>query len=189
MNKIGMTMSDEDFTQLYKTFDKDGDRKIIYDEFLRALRPKMSLHRQHFVHLAFNSLDKDGSGEVDLAELAEIYKGGNVREFSQQWDDKTAPDGVITAEEFMNYYKDLSASVDTDEEFELMMRNAWHISGGEGASQNTSNIRASVTHSDGSQEVVEIIDDLGVSRKDMPEIRRRLEKQGVRNIESVSLAG
>ena len=104
-------------------------------------------------------------------------------------DDKTAPDGVITAKEFMNYYKDLSASVDTDEEFELMMRNAWHISGGEGASQNTSNIRASVTHSDGSQEVVEIIDDLGVSRKDMPEIRRRLEKQGVRNIESVSLAG
>ena len=32
----------------------------------------------------------------------------------------------------MNYYNNVSASIDNDDYFELMIRNAWHISGGEG---------------------------------------------------------
>jgi hypothetical protein len=43
-----------------------------------------------------------------------------------------------------------------------MMRNAWHISGGEGWCANTSNRRVLVTHNDGSQSVEEIKNDLGV---------------------------
>ena len=34
---------------------------------------------------------------------------------------------------------DVSASIDTDDYFELMIRNAWHITGGEGVVENTSN--------------------------------------------------
>eukprot|EP00952_Eustigmatos_sp_NYUAD-ZCMA_P001417 6311-Eustigmatos_ZCMA.PRE.1 len=36
-----------------------------------------------------------------------------------------------------------------------MMRNAWHISGGQGAAANSSCIRVLVTHTDGAQEVSE----------------------------------
>ena len=43
-------------------------------------------------------------------------------------------------------------------------------------------------HSDGSEEVVEVLDDLGVSRQDMNEIRARLEAQGVKDIKRISLA-
>jgi len=41
-------------------------------------------------------------------------------------------DGIVTIEEFEDYYKDMSASIDNDDYFELMIRNAWHIKGGEG---------------------------------------------------------
>jgi hypothetical protein len=37
-----------------------------------------------------------------------------------------------------------------------MIRNAWHISGGEGWCENTTNLRVLVTHSDGRQTVEEI---------------------------------
>lgn len=38
-----------------------------------------------------------------------------------------AKDGTVTLSEFENYYSNISGSVDSDDYFELMMRNAWHI--------------------------------------------------------------
>ena len=66
----------------------------------------------------------------------------------------------------MNYYSNVSASIDDDDYFELMIRNAWHISGGEGWCANTSNRRVLVTDDDGKQTVEEVKDDLGVKATD-----------------------
>ena len=49
-----------------------------------------------------------------------------LEEFMTQWD-KLKSDKIITIEEFEDYYKDVSASIDRDDYFELMMRNAWKI--------------------------------------------------------------
>jgi hypothetical protein len=62
----------------------------------------------------------------------------------------------VTAEEFIKYYGNVSSSIDDDDYFELMIRNAWHISGGEGWCANSSCRRVLVGHSDGSQTVEEI---------------------------------
>jgi len=70
-------------------------------------------------------------------------------------------DGVITNEEFEDYYKDISSSIDNDDYFELMIWNAWHILGGEGWSANTTNQWYLSTNSDGWQEVLAMEDDLG----------------------------
>ena len=60
-----------------------------------------------------------------------------------------------------------------------MIRNAWHISGGEGWSANTANKRVLVTGGDGRQRVVEVADDLGLRQGDGEEAMRRLRGQGV----------
>jgi hypothetical protein len=54
-----------------------------------------------------------------------------LREFLDTFDVGGVRDGCVTEEEFMNYYTNIGASIDNDAYFELMMRNAWHISGGE----------------------------------------------------------
>eukprot|EP00360_Condylostoma_magnum_P000519 CAMPEP_0168315678 /NCGR_PEP_ID=MMETSP0210-20121227/12260_1 /TAXON_ID=40633 /ORGANISM="Condylostoma magnum, Strain COL2" /LENGTH=80 /DNA_ID=CAMNT_0008290633 /DNA_START=1340 /DNA_END=1579 /DNA_ORIENTATION=- len=69
-----------------------------------------------------------------------------------QWD-TLEKDGQVTVEEFEDYYKDISASVDNDDEFELIVRNAWHIAGGEGWCENTTIPRHLVTDADGRQHV------------------------------------
>ena len=63
----------------------------------------------------------------------------------------------VTEDDFLRYYANLSASVDDDDYFELMIRNAWHIAGGEGWCANTANKRVLVTNAKtGEQTVVDI---------------------------------
>ncbi len=88
---------------------------------------------------------------------------------------------------FLTYYADVSASIDEDDYFELMMRNAWHIAGGEGQTGNTSNLRVLVSFTDGRpDEVICVENDLGVKATDTAKIIQRLTKQGVENIKGVS---
>ena len=42
------------------------------------------------------------------------------------WDTQVA-DGIITFDEFCDYFKDVSASIDDDEYFRVMMVNAWKL--------------------------------------------------------------
>ena len=54
-------------------------------------------------------------------EPVEVYK-----DFMKQWDTQVA-DGIVTFEEFMDYFRDVSASIDSDEYFAVMMKNAWKL--------------------------------------------------------------
>ena len=73
-----------------------------------------------------------------------------LKEFLGAWDVQER-DSIVSKAEFFDYYDDVSGGIDRDDYFELMMRNAWHISGGEGWAANTSCRRVLVIHSDATQ--------------------------------------
>ena len=75
-------------------------------------------------------------------------------------------------QEFENYYA-------ADDYFELMIRNAWHISGGVGAAANSSNRRVLVTQADGRQTVEEIKNDIGMRADDKAAMMKNLKLQGI----------
>ncbi len=93
--------------------------------------------------------------------------------------EKAVAKGAITREMFVDYYSNLSSSIDSDDYFELMIRNSWHISGGEGWSANTTNKRVLVKHMDGRETVEEIKNDLGLKANDKVGMVQRLRAQGV----------
>lgn len=190
-----------DMDKLMNYFDRDKSGKISVGEFLRGVRGTMSKRRILLVKQAFSLLDATGDGNATMDEFRRVYdashhpkvKSGDMtvdealQEFMEALGDASG-DGVIEWREFLDYYRDISAGIDLDDYFELMIRNAWHISGGEGWCANTSCRRVLVVHSDGSQEVCEIENDLGVAADDIDEMIRRLKIQGVEDIESISLA-
>ena len=191
-----MDQGNREIDDVFTAFDRDRSGFIDVTEFLVACRGDLNDRRKKMVNMAFNILDKDRSGVVTVDEMMEAYdftKNPEVIagkkslkeaavEFMRQWD-RHDVDGIVSYEEFEDYYKEISASIDGDDYFELMIRNAWRIAGGEGAAANTANKRVLITNKDGSQQVVTVNNELGMKQgKDqaaMADIRKRLGQQGV----------
>ncbi|OMJ67014.1 hypothetical protein SteCoe_35940 [Stentor coeruleus] len=141
LRENGHQLSPLDYDRLFKYFDKNLDGSVSYDEFLRAIRGDLNDNRKRFIALAYQKLDKTGDGVVNIDDIKALYdvsfhpdfrSGKKTRDqilvdFMSQWD-TIKKDGTVTLEEFEEYYKDVSASIDRDDVFELMMRNAWHLS-------------------------------------------------------------
>lgn len=179
MRDYGIPISEEEVSAVVKYFDTNNDGKISFDEFLRAVRGDLNQRRTEMVHMAYKVLDKTGDGLVTIDDIMKAYdvsfhpdfQSGRkteeevLREFMQVWETHKK-DGIVTIEEFEDYYKDISASIDSDDYFELMIRNAWHIPGGEGQCENTTIQRVLKTNADGTQEVVMVENDLDKTAKD-----------------------
>jgi Ca2+-binding EF-hand superfamily protein len=198
---LGSSMADDELALVVDLFDSNGDGLISLTEFIAKIRGPLSARRKDMIMQAYAILDKDGSGVVNVMDLKDAFDvkahpevvSGNktaeavLKEFLVQWD-KTG-DGAVTRGEFLEYYADVSASIDSDDYFELMMRNAWHISGGEGALANTTNRRVLVVYEDGTQTVEEITNDLGIGPKDKDAMIANLTAQGIKGIADVQLSG
>lgn len=102
--------------------------------------------------------------------------------------DSIDKDGKVTPAEFVKYYGNVSSSIDEDDYFELMIRNAWRISGGEGWCANTTCRRVLATHQDGHQTVQEIKNDLGMKDDDFEAMMANLKNQGLDDIIEIELA-
>ena len=175
----------------------DDSGSVDYDEFIETVRGPMNARRRSLVRRAFDVLDRDKSGAIEPSEVVgkfdasrhpEVLKGAKtpdevLREFLDTFDVGGVIDGKVTFEEFQNYYRNVSASIDRDDYFELMLRNAWHLAGGEGWCANSSNLRCLCTHANGSQSVQRLDDDLGLELpKDAGEVLRRLRVQGLTDV-------
>ena len=140
-------MPDTEITKLFNAIDRDRSGLIDYDELIRAIRGPMNQSRKNIVKQAWNKLDRDGSGIIDINDLRGVYdaKGHpDVRagkktedeilgEFLETFEthhnmsDLSNRDRRVSQEEFEEYYNNVSASIDNDQYFELMMTNAWKL--------------------------------------------------------------
>eukprot|EP00003_Mantamonas_plastica_P019959 TRINITY_DN3233_c0_g1_i2.p2 TRINITY_DN3233_c0_g1~~TRINITY_DN3233_c0_g1_i2.p2 ORF type:complete len:143 (+),score=57.01 TRINITY_DN3233_c0_g1_i2:559-987(+) len=126
---------------LMEHFDTNGDGNITFDEFLEGVRGPLNDERKKYVKKAFAVLDTDGSGAIELDEIfakyncdfhPEVLDGEKTAEEVLQefmWTFEGIhgnKDDKVTYEEFEQYYTSISANIDNDEYFALMMTNAWN---------------------------------------------------------------
>lgn len=103
--------------------------------------------RKKVVMQAFNKLDKDGNGWIDINDIRGVYNAKKhpdvlsgkktedniLQEFLETFETAHAmrnndtPNYVVTKEEFTEYYNNISASIDDDAYFTLMINNAWKL--------------------------------------------------------------
>eukprot|EP01036_Dinobryon_divergens_P023420 gene23420-31764_t len=203
INEHGFKWTTEQIKIVFQSFDKDKSGSLIYDEFLLEIRGEMNYRRHQLVLQAYEILDADKSGVIEIDDIKSKYNGKKhpdviagkrteesvLREFLDTFDSPEGKDGKVTPDEFVAYYNNISASIDNDDYFELMIRNAWHISGGEGWCANTSCRRVLVIHTDGRQTVEEIKNDIGMKADDKEAMLKNLADQGIVDVQSIELKG
>jgi hypothetical protein len=109
----------------------------------------MNQFRKLLAEKAFKIMDRDKSGKLDLSDIKGVYnakfhpdvKAGKrtedeiLSEFLETFESHHAiragghRDQTVTAEEWVEYYNNVSASIEEDEYFELMMNSAWNLDG------------------------------------------------------------
>jgi hypothetical protein len=122
---------------LFRFFDIDDSGLINSDEFLIGIRGVLKTNRKDLVLLVFNTLNTDKSGIVNVASFkknyGEIKKGSKIEDealtdFLVYFEGRRGiKNGYIALNDFENYYSNLSASVDDDDYFELIIRNTWQL--------------------------------------------------------------
>lgn len=141
LRHYAVMINKEEAQELFRIFDKDSSGTIDFEEFLVTLRPPMSNARKEIIMQAFQKLDKTGDGVITIEDLRGLYNvkyhpkylNGEwtedqvFRAFLENFDSPYDKDGKVTTEEFMNYYAGVSASIDTDIYFIVMMKNAWKL--------------------------------------------------------------
>jgi len=148
MTDYMLGFSAEENGQLFSYFDVDSSGTISYDEFIRAVRGPMNMARKKKVSQAFKKLDKDGNGWIDINDVRGVYNARKhpdvlsgkktedniLQEFLETFEtahnmrNNDAPNYVVTKDEFDEYYNMISASIDDDMYFTLMIDQAWKLS-------------------------------------------------------------
>ena len=142
-------ISEENIPTLFAAFDTNRDGTLNIDEFLMAIRGELNDTRLKLVKQAFAKIDRDGSGFLDHEDIKDSYNASKhpdvlegkrteeqvLIEFLETFEahlnlrEGTERDGRVTLEEFIEYYKNISVSIDNDDYFTLMMNNSWNLRG------------------------------------------------------------
>ena len=160
-------LTDKEIEMAFVSFDRDNTGEIDYDEFLRTIRGEMNDFRKNLVYQVFNKLDINGNGEISFDEIQAKYNAKNhpevlsgrrteeevLKEFMDTFQDTynylcgTETDNIITLEEFMEYYENVSMTIDNDEYFEIMLNNGWNLN------QNQNNYNKGWSNKEEEQEI------------------------------------
>lgn len=140
INALGLTGPEMQI--LMKAFDRDHSGAISYEEFLRAVRGRLSPARKTMVKKIFDVLDKIGGerGYLTVDNISGIYsvskhpgvisgkitKEEALQEFLNSFEGTEGNrDGRVTLDEWIRHYEEVSASIDSDDYFGTMLAGTW----------------------------------------------------------------
>ena len=146
-------LSQTEINNLFNYFDKDGSGYIDYGEFIGGILGDLSKFRKDILKQVFDKLDKDETGTITVGQLREAY---NPKEHPLVRQGKRSEDEIlgdfidsleyhfsllnekndenvdvndikIDFDEFCDFYKTISLSVEDDKYFEIMVMSEWGL--------------------------------------------------------------
>eukprot|EP00826_Nyctotherus_ovalis_P040903 TRINITY_DN4066_c0_g1_i4.p1 TRINITY_DN4066_c0_g1~~TRINITY_DN4066_c0_g1_i4.p1 ORF type:complete len:588 (-),score=139.90 TRINITY_DN4066_c0_g1_i4:411-2174(-) len=146
IKNFNVPISEKDIRAVFEAYDRSGKWKINYNEFLMHVKGATNPFRKKLVEMAFDTLDKQGAGIVSVEDVMGAYSPLDhplvrlkkkteeqvLKEFIETF--KMSKDlyggeseMTVSKEEFFDYYNIVSASIESDREFEQIVVNTWQL--------------------------------------------------------------
>ncbi|XP_023603703.1 calcyphosin-2 [Myotis lucifugus] len=136
-----LEMSEKDFESSWLILNDNGNGKVDYGEFRRAIIGEMNEYRKSFVRKAFMKLDFNKTGSVPIIDIRKCYcakkhpqviSGHSTEEeiklsFLETLKEACSKSDEVSYGEFEDYYEGLSIGVVDDEDFVTILRIPWGI--------------------------------------------------------------
>ena len=147
-------LSQVEINNLFNYFDKDGSGYIDYGEFIGGILGDLSKFRKDILKQVFDKIDKNETGTITVGQLREAYNPKEhplVRQGKRSEDEilgdfidsleyhfsllneKNDEENVdvndikIDFDDFCDFYKTISVSVEDDKYFEIMVMSEWGL--------------------------------------------------------------
>ena len=147
-------LSQTEINNLFNYFDKDGSGYIDYGEFIGGILGDLSKFRKDILKQVFDKIDKDETGTITVGQLREAYNPKEhplVRQGKRSEDEilgdfidsleyhfsllneKNDEENVdvndikIDFDDFCDFYKTISVSIEDDKYFEIMVMSEWGL--------------------------------------------------------------
>jgi len=146
LGRAGLFLKRQELTKLFRYFDRDQNERVSYNEFLRGLQGELNERRTGIIRQAFQKMDKTGNGVVDMEDVVGTYDASRhplvisgqktseqiMVEFLEGFKDHSTGSspgvpGVVTWDNWVEYYRGISASIVDDDYFVYMMEQSWRI--------------------------------------------------------------
>ncbi len=144
-NEFKFDLNENELEKAFFAFDLNNNGIIEYDEFIRVIRGEMNNFRKKIVFNAFKSIDTNNIGAVNIEDIKKKYNCKNhpevkIRKRSEQqilnefihnfeitynYLNGSDADGIVMFDDFLEYYQNVSMSIDNDDYFEFLVNSEW----------------------------------------------------------------
>lgn len=144
LEQFQIILSADEQASIWFEYDRLGNGLIDPVDFTAALRSNgISPFRRTLMERSWSTLKKDPHGAVDVQVLCKTYNASAhpdvVRgarseadvqsEFRSAFSHETNPSGLVSQQEYEQYYSAVSATIEEDDMFAALMRGCWNIAG------------------------------------------------------------
>ena len=129
----------------FNCFDPDREGHINYDDVLAIIHGQLNMKRTKLIQSAFQSLDINNQGSVDLIDLLHKFSTKNhpdvinqkyteddieknfINCFKKHHKYFNDDDNRVSFDEFIDFYENISLGIDDDAYFENLIVNFWNL--------------------------------------------------------------
>ena len=206
LKDVNVQIADHEKKLLLKFFDLSPAPKGTIDitEFMRGIRGKFLKSRIALLERVWREkIAPTGAQKVPIKEVLrlidfthdpDVFTGRltreqAIRDFPDLWDKNL--DGFINWHEFVDFYRDISAALETEAHFEMILRNAWSFNFVETNTIKTIGRRVLVSLKNGHKKYVDfdVPEDEYFNPDDLTFMRKKLFLRGVKDVLMVHDAG